>query len=111
MVLVALEEMSSGLNSPIDNGVYLDLDVPFFAHVRDLMDTSNMFPRAILSATNKYVSLRVETIARNGHDIEILAICIQPLLRDFRPISYHGARLQMELVLAKAEDLANEVWL
>ena len=75
--------MSSDLNLPVNHRIYLDLDVMLPAPVGKLVDASNMFPRAILRAPNKYVSFRVKAITRNSHDIEILAVFIKPFLGNF----------------------------
>ena len=50
------------------------------------------------------ICLHVERIAGYRHDIQILAISVEPFLGDLRAVAHNGTRLDLELFFTEPED-------
>lgn len=89
-----------------DDGVNFDFDTSLFGPLRDfeyIVDVSLSGP--VFCATLFDVGLCVERITGYGHDVKVLAVCIQPFLSHLRAVVHNGTRLDMKFFFTEFEDL------
>jgi len=99
-----------------DDGIDLYFNTIEPAHVGNILDVADMVISTMLVTPSMLlISLWIERVAGNGHDIQVLPILVHPLLSDLGSIADDGGGLQQELLLAEFEYFANifcvEEWL
>lgn len=90
--------------------IQLDSNSPRLAPPHNIKHMLNMSRLPLFGTLMLEIRLYIKRIARNSHNIKILAILVEPLFGNLGTIGNDGIRLDFELFLTKLEDFANVGW-